>query len=102
VLTMVIAVAALAVINILYKAAGPAILGEREFPARTRAVADALPVALLAALLAVDLLGYRWRDVDWTLLPGLAVALVLRARGRSHLTCIVVGVICTAAIRGLL
>ena len=99
---MVVAVAALAIVNLLYKAVGPSILGSRPFPPRARAVADALPVALLAALLTVDLLGYRWHDVDWTVLPGLAVALTLRARRRSHLTCIIAGVICTAAIRVLL
>ena len=101
-LRMVLAVAALALVNILYKAAGPAIFGNRPFPPRIRAVAEALPIALLGALLVVDLLGYRWRDLNWTVLPGLAVALVLRARHRSHLTCIVFGVICTAALRSVL
>jgi branched-subunit amino acid transport protein len=101
-LIMVLAVTALAVVNMLYKAAGPAILGDRPFPPAARAVADALPVALLAAMLAVDLLGNRWRDLDCSLLPGLAAALALRSRGRSHLTCIVVGVVCTATIRALL
>jgi uncharacterized membrane protein len=102
VLTMITAVVALALVNVLYKAAGPMHLGDRAFPPRTRAVADALPAALLAGLLLVDLLGLGWRDADGTLLPGLAVALILRARHQPHLTCLMAGVICTAALRALL
>ena len=101
-LIMLGAVAALAVINVLYKAAGPAVLGDRAFSPRTRTVADALPVALLAGLLVTNLLGHRWHDRDWTLLPGLAVAIVIRACHGSHLACIVAGVLCTAALRVLL
>ncbi|GAA3285640.1 AzlD domain-containing protein [Dactylosporangium vinaceum] len=99
---LIIATAALAALNILYKAAGPALLGGREFPPRVRAVADALPVVLLAGLLTVDLLGAGWHDFDWTALPGLAVAVALRRWGRSHLVCIVGAVAVTAGLRALL
>ncbi|WP_433201776.1 AzlD domain-containing protein [Dactylosporangium sp. CS-047395] len=99
---MLIAAGVLAVVNMLYKGIGPALLGGRTVPPRVQAVADALPVVLLAALLTVDLLGAGWREVDWTLLPGLAAAVALRALGRSHVTCIVAGVVCTAALRLLL
>ena len=101
-LGMVLAVVALALVNFLYKAAGPASFGNRPFPPRIREVADALPIALLAALLVVNLFGPRWHELNWTTLPGLAVALMLRARHRSHLTCIVGGVVCTVALRGVL
>jgi branched-subunit amino acid transport protein len=99
---LIVAVVVLAVVNFGYKAVGPAILGDREFPPRIRAVVNALPAALLAGLLVVDLLGAHWRSFDWTLLPGLAVALGLRALRRSHLTCIVAAVAVTAAVRALL
>ncbi|MEV6930100.1 AzlD domain-containing protein [Dactylosporangium sp. NPDC051485] len=99
---MIVATVALAVLNALYKAVGPALLGGREFPPRLRAVADALPVVLLAGLLTVDVLGPGWRDFDWTVLPGLGVAIALRAVGRSHLTCIVAAVAGTAGLRLLL
>lgn len=99
---MTVAVLALALVNVAYKAAGPAILGDRQFPARLRAAVDALPAALLGGLLVVDLLGQGWRAFDWTVLPGLAVAVALRAARRSHLTCIVVGVAGTALLRALL
>jgi branched-subunit amino acid transport protein len=98
---MIVAVLALAAINILYKAVGPAVLGDRELPQAVRTAMGALPVAVLAALLVVDLLGHRWQDFDWTLLPGLAVAVGLRAWGRSHITCIVAGVAATAILRML-
>jgi branched-subunit amino acid transport protein len=100
--TMLVAVIVLAALNIAYKAVGPALLGDREFPPRLQAAVDALPVAILAGLLVVDFFGARWLDVDWTLLPGLGVAVALRAWGRSHLTCIIAGVAATALLRTLL
>jgi branched-subunit amino acid transport protein len=99
---MIVGVIALGLINFAYKAAGPAVLGDREFPPRAQSVVDALPAALLAGLLAVDLLGQHWRDFDWTVLPGLALAVALRVGRRSHLLCIVAGVACTAVLRVLL
>ena len=100
--TLIAATVALAVINVLYKAVGPVLLGGRTFPPRLQTVADALPVVLLAALLTVDVLGPHWRDLDWTLLPGLGVAVGLRALGRSHLTAIVAAIAATAGLRLLL
>ncbi|WP_432994376.1 AzlD domain-containing protein [Dactylosporangium sp. CA-233914] len=100
--TLIIATVALAGINALFKAIGPAMLGGRAFPPRLQTVADALPVVLLAALLTVDLLGPGWRGFDWTVLPGLGVAIALRALRRSHLTCIAAAIAGTAALRVLL
>lgn len=96
---MIGAVIVLAAINILYKAVGPAVLGDRELPAAVRTAMGALPVAVLTALLVVDLVGHRWQDFDATLLPGLGTAVGLRAWRRSHVTCIVAGVAVTAACR---
>jgi branched-subunit amino acid transport protein len=98
-IAMIVAVIALAVINFAYKAVGPAVLGDREFPPRAQSVVDALPAALLAGLLVVDLLGEHWQDFDWTVLPGLGVAVALRVGRRSHLVSIVAGVACTAVLR---
>jgi len=95
------AVAALAVINLVFKGAGPAILGDHQFGARTQTALDALPAALLAGLIAVDLLGPHWDNADWTMLPGLATAGVARTRGLPHLACILAGVAVTAALRTL-
>ena len=96
------AVITLAVINLAFKGVGPALLGDREFPARVQAVITALPAVLLAGLLTVDLAGDRWRDADWTLLPGLVAGLVLRAvRSSSHLLCLAVAMLVTAGLRAL-
>jgi branched-subunit amino acid transport protein len=97
--TMLIAIVALAAINISFKGIGPAVLGDRLFPAPVQTAVDALPVALLAGLLVVDLLGQYWQAFDWTLLPGLGLAVALRISGRPHLVCIVVAVAATAALR---
>lgn len=97
--TMIVAIVALAAINISFKAVGPAVLGDRRFPTPVQTVVDALPAALLAGLLTVDLLGQYWRAFDWTLLPGLGLAVALRVSGRPHLVCIVAAVAGTAALR---
>jgi branched-subunit amino acid transport protein AzlD len=101
-ITMIVAVAVLAVVNMAFKAAGPAVLGDQEFPPRTQLLVDALPAALLAGLLVVDVLGARWASFDATVLPGLAMAAGLRLAGRSHLVCIIGAVAGTAAVRALI
>jgi len=98
---MWVAVAVIAIVNVVFKAAGPAVLSDREFGARTRAVLSALPVALLAALITVDLLGPHWADADWTVLPGLATIGVARNRRYPDLVCILAGVAVTAGLRAL-
>jgi branched chain amino acid efflux pump len=98
---MYLAVAALAIINFAFKAAGPAILGNHEFGDRTHAVFNALPAALLAGLIAVDLLGPKWADADWTMVPGLAVVGIARTRRLPDLVCIVAGVAVTAGLRAI-
>jgi len=99
--SMYVAVAALAIINIVYKAAGPAILGDHEFSARTHAVLNALPVALLSGLIVVDLLGPKWSDADWTMVPGLLTVAIVRIRRAPDLVCILAGVAVTAGLRAL-
>lgn len=100
--TMIVAVLVLAIVNIAFKAAGPAVLVDQEYPPRTKSLIDALPAALLAGLLVVDILGAGWTGLDPTVLPGLAVAAGLRLAGRSHLICIVGAVAATAAVRALI
>jgi uncharacterized membrane protein len=100
-ITMCLAVAALAIVNLSFKAAGPAILQDHEFSARTQASLDALPAALLAGLITVDLLGPRWATADWTMLPGLVTVAIVRAFHAPHLVCILAGVAATAALRAL-
>jgi uncharacterized membrane protein len=98
---MSLAVAALAIINFTFKALGPAILQDHTFSARTQAALDALPVALLAGLITVDLLGPRWAEFDWTMIPGLATIGLVRLHHASPLLCILAGVAVTVALRAL-
>ena len=96
---MWLAVIALALINLTFKAAGPVILQDHVFGARTQLALDALPAALLAGLITVELLGPRWAAADWTVLPGLATVVVLRTFRAPHLLCIAAAVVVTAGLR---
>ncbi|MDQ3476055.1 MAG: AzlD domain-containing protein [Actinomycetota bacterium] len=95
------AIGALAVINFVIKAAGPALLGDRALPPKLALVVHSLAPALLASLLMVQLLGQGWNAFDWKLLPGLAVIGLLWLLRRSQIVCIVSGVLVTIAIRAL-
>jgi uncharacterized membrane protein len=96
---LVVAVVALAVINIVYKGIGPAVLGDRVFPPRIQEVIDALPAALLAGLVVVNLLGERWGAADATMLPGLAAASVAWWFRVAQLGCVVIAVVVTILVR---
>jgi uncharacterized membrane protein len=98
---MWVAVAALVVINLVLKGTGPALLGDHEFSPRTRAILDALPAAILAGLITVDLLGDRWAAADWTMLPGLGATVVAHRLKAPVLLSILVGLMVTAALRAL-
>lgn len=100
-MTIWLAIAALAVINFVIKAAGPALLGDRPLPPRVSLVVHSLAPAMLAGLLIVQILGEGWREFDWTLLPGLAVIGVLWLLRRSQILCIFAGVLVTVMIRAL-
>ena len=98
---MIAGVAVLVVMNFAFKAAGPALIGERKFPPRLRRIIDLLPPALIAGLVIVDLLGQNWADADWTVAPGLAIAVIMRVARLPHLACIAVAVAVTAGVRAL-
>lgn len=101
-MTLWYAIGALAVINFVIKAAGPALLGDRALPPRLAVVINSLAPALLAGLLTVQVLGEKWSGFDWTLLPGLAVIGLLWLFRRSQIVCIVAGVLVTVVLRALL
>jgi branched-subunit amino acid transport protein len=96
---MIIAIVALALMNFAFKAVGPALLGDREFPPRVQTVIEAFSPALLAGLLVVELVGQHWALFDWTTLPGLLAAAVTWRLGAPHLVCIAVGVAVTVLAR---
>ena len=96
---LVVAVVALAIINVVYKGIGPAVLGDRVFPPRIQEIIDALPAALLAGLVVVNLLGERWGAADATMLPGLAAAYVAWWVRVPQLGCVVIAVVVTILVR---
>lgn len=97
--SMIIAVIALTLINLVYKGVGPAVLRDRELPPRVQATVDAFPVALLAGLLTVELLGESWRAADATVLPGLAAATVGWLARLPQLACVTLAVVVTVLVR---
>jgi hypothetical protein len=93
--TVWVGIFAVAVVSMVIKAAGPALLGGRELPARALGVIALLAAALLAGLVVVDTVG----DFSWPLLAGLATVAVARLRGAPELVAIVLGVVVAALLR---
>ncbi|MEV4340839.1 AzlD domain-containing protein [Streptomyces sp. NPDC049590] len=95
------AIAAVAALSFALKAAGPAVLGERELPPRARAVIALMAPALLAGLVTAEVAGDKWRTVDPALLAALAAVPLLR-RCRLPMPAVLVGAALLAAtVRGL-
>jgi branched-subunit amino acid transport protein len=81
------------------KAAGPVLLGNRRLPAPVTAVADLLPPALLAALVAVSSLT---ADGEWDIdarAAGLVAALLVAWRRGSFLLIVAAAMAATALVR---
>jgi branched-subunit amino acid transport protein len=93
------AIAAAAVVSFTIKAAGPALVGDRELPAWLRGVVALLAPALLAALVAVDVLGRHWSAVNGAVLGGLATTAIATLLRAPMLLAVLVGVVTTALIR---
>ncbi len=77
-MTLWIAIGAIAVVSFAFKAIGPAAMGGRELPVRTRSVIALVAPALLAGFIVTDIAGPGWSALDLPLLAGLATVLVLR------------------------
>ncbi|HEV2529658.1 MAG TPA: AzlD domain-containing protein [Thermomicrobiales bacterium] len=98
--TLIAGIVLLALMNVVYKAIGPVLLGDRRLPAAADRVLRAVGQGLLGALVIVTLLGVGWDSFDWTMLPGIGGAIALRLwAGQSHLVCALVAVAVTAAVR---
>jgi branched-subunit amino acid transport protein len=90
----------LALAVIASKAVGPVTLGARALPTSVRSVVSLMAPCLLAALIAVELLGAHWSEVSWTTFAGVIVAGLVRLVGRAPwIVAIVVGVATTSALR---
>lgn len=98
---IVVGIVALGLMNFAFKAVGPAVLGDREPSPTVQELLISLSPALLAGLVVVDLAGARWADLDWTLLPPLAVAALAYLKGLPDLVCIAIAVGLVVALRAL-
>jgi hypothetical protein len=90
-----------AVICIGMRAAGPMILHDRELPDAAVLVIDALAPALLAGLIVVDLVGPHWHDLDWTMVPALPLAALLRWFRAPDLACVAAAMALTILLRAI-
>ncbi|MBG0565810.1 AzlD domain-containing protein [Actinoplanes aureus] len=100
-MTLWIAIAAVAAGSFLLKAAGPALLGERELPPWSVGVIALLAPALLAGLVVVEVLGRRWADLDWTVPVALIAVVGARLLRAPVLLAVLIGVVTAAALRAL-
>ena len=99
---IVVGIAVLALMNFAYKAAGPALLMDREPSPTVQELIISLSPALLAGLVVVELAGPRWADLDWTAVLALAAAGTAHRLGLPDLVCILVAVGVAAGLRALL
>jgi len=99
---MILATIALAVINIIYKGAAPALLGSRTLPIVLERIVASFPPALLAGLLIVELLGFRWKAADPSVVPGLVAAAACWRLRLPDIVGVAAAVIVTIGVRSLL
>jgi branched-subunit amino acid transport protein len=96
-----IAIIAVAAASFALKAAGPALLGRRDLPARAHGPLSLLAPVLLTALVITDVAGQRWNGFGWPVLAGLAATAISRMLRVPALGAVVAGMAVTAAIRFL-
>ena len=101
-ITIWICVALTALASFAIKATGPAILGSRALPSRTRGVVALLAPALLAGLVISDILGPHWSSADGPLALGVLTAAASRTTGLPAPACIIAAVAVTAVARAAL
>ena len=83
------------------KATGPLVVGERQLPRPLARATELLPAALLAALIAVDVVGGDRRLVVDARLAGFVAAAVAARFRASFLVIVLVGCAATAVAHGL-
>lgn len=85
--------------NILLRASGPLMLGERPLPALAARVASLTAPVLLVGLIVTTLGGPEWRELDWTQVVGVGVAGALGLVRVPMLLAVAGGVCVTAVLR---
>jgi branched-subunit amino acid transport protein len=94
-----IAIIAIAAASFALKAAGPALLGQRELPVRANRALSLLAPVLLTALVITDAAGQRWTGLSWPVFLGLAATAISRMLRVPSLGAVITGMAVTAAIR---
>lgn len=97
----VVGIVVLGLINFTFKAAGPALLMDREPSPSVQELVISLSPALLTGLVVVELAGTRWAHLDWTTLPALGAAALAYRKGVPDLVCILIAVGVAAGLRAL-
>ena len=95
------AILALAAGTYALKASGPLLLGDRSLPGGISRLAEALPIALLAALIAVNVAAADRRLVIDARLAGFVVAAVAVRLRASFLVVVIAGCTATALARAV-
>lgn len=96
-----LAIAVLALGTFGLKSAGPLLLRDRVLPAPLARLAELVPAALLAALIAVEVLGADRRLVLDARVGGVVVAALAVALRASFLVVVVAACAATAMLRAL-
>ena len=95
------AILALALGTYLLKSSGPFLLGDRSLPPVLNRLAELLPAALLAALVAVNVAATDRRIVLDARMAGLAAAVIAVRLKASFLLVVIAGCAATALARAL-
>jgi branched-subunit amino acid transport protein len=95
------AILALALGTYLLKSSGPFLLGDRSLPPVLNRLAELLPAALLAALVAVNVAGADRRIVLDARMAGLVAAVIAVRLKASFLVVVIAGCAATALARAV-
>ena len=94
-----IVVIVLGALTILFKAAGPLLIGRRRLQGRGQAVVDLLAPAMLSALVVTQVFASERALVVDARVPGIAAAAVAIWRGAHVVVAMVVAAVVTGAVR---
>ncbi len=94
-----LSILAVTLANLLLKASGPALLGDRTLPPPARAVVGLVAPVLLSALIVVELAGPDWQGVDGPQLVGVGVTGAAWALRTPLLLAVLLAVLATAGLR---
>lgn len=93
------AIISVAAASFALKAAGPALLGQRELPEPAKRAVSLLAPVLLTALVVTDAAGKRWNGLSWPVLLGLAATAIARLLRVPALGAVITGMAVAAACR---